>query len=439
MKQTMLVQILVTLTLATALTACSSSGRTVESPDAQSGARATLDGAEWVLISLNGGSLVTGSNITLAFAEGQAGGFAGCNHYGGPYMATSTGAITISEIAITAQACLEPEGVMQQEGAYQEALLSAAAYRMVDDHLEITNASGKTTLVFARRKELPMNPDDLLDTGWRLVSWSGNSLVEGSNITLVFHDEGLVGGFAGCRGYVASYEADGDDIGFPMMGMIGPSEHCSEALMLQESEYTTRLELATHYQLSARQLEISTARGEALVFEPLQEDASASLEKTAWTLAGFIEEKQVEEMSTPVLIPLDVLADTQITATFDDGMVSGSAGCNTYHAAYALDGDLITIEAIAVTEMACPEPAGVMEQEQRYLGFLRDVAVFSIAGSQLWLETDDGHMLVLAAMDLVNGPACATMMPETGGKDGTYTVADRQARHRQDDGDQEHS
>jgi len=117
MKQTMLAQILVTLTLATALTACSSSGRTVESPDAQSGARANLDGAEWVLISLNGGGLVTGSNITLAFAEGQAGGFAGCNHYGGPYTATSTGAITISEIAITAQGCLEPEGVMQQEGA----------------------------------------------------------------------------------------------------------------------------------------------------------------------------------------------------------------------------------------------------------------------------------------------------------------------------------
>ncbi len=393
---------LVTLALTVVFVACGGFGGAdgpaivkVERPNAP----IDLDGTKWVLTSLNGSGLVEGSNITLNFAEGQLNGFAGCNNYGAEYTSADEGTLTIPEIEITLQLCQTPEGIMQQEDAYIETLRNGAAYRIIDDRLEIGDASGETTLVFTRKEELLMNPSDLVGTGWQLISWNDSSPIEDATITLVFHDENRGSGSAGCRGYVASYEASGDDIRFPFLGMLGSLERCSEALMLQESEYTTSLEQTTNYHLWEGQLEILTARGEVLVFEPLPEDNNAGLEGSTWALTAFVEEKMVEKMTTPILISTDLLAETGVTATFEDDTVSGSAGCNTYFAAYTLDGSFLTVEAVAATEMACLEPAGVMEQEQSYLGFLKDVTIYRIYGHQLWLETGDGRALVFTAQE----------------------------------------
>lgn len=356
-----------------------------------------LDGTEWVLASLNGDNLVEGSNITLAFAEERVGGFAGCNSYGSQYTTMAEGSLTISLIEITLQLCQAPEGVMEQEAAYIEALQSAAAYRVMDDRLEIEDAAGRTIPVFARKGESPMNPSDLVGTEWQLLSWNGDSLIEGSTITLAFHNEYYVSGHAGCRGYVATYEASGDDIGFLWFAMMGDICTESEALMEQEGQYTTILGWATDYRLGEGKLEVLTARGEVLVFESLPEDAAASLEGATWALTAFIEKKTVEGMPTLLLMPTDLLAETDITATFEDGTMRGSAGCNTYGAAYALDGSSLHLEIPAATEMACSVPAGVMEQEQRYLAFPRDVNAYHIYGNQLWLETNDGRALAFTA------------------------------------------
>ena len=132
-----------------------------------------------------------------------------------------------------------------------------------------------------------MDPSDLVGTAWQLVSMDGHSPVEGATVTLAFHDENQVGGSAGCRGYVATYEASGDDMRFPQQSMIGAACLDQEALMRQEGQYTDRLSWATNYRLGEGQLEIFTARGEVLVFEPLPEDANASLEGTTWGLAVY--------------------------------------------------------------------------------------------------------------------------------------------------------
>ena len=112
-----------------------------------------------MLTSLNGESLIKGTEINLHFEEAFLGGSMSCNGYGGgpdsgKYVATDDGTLTIPHpIAVTVQLCSTPEGVMEQEAAYIEALRSAASYRVVDDRLEIDNAAGETTLVFARKEE----------------------------------------------------------------------------------------------------------------------------------------------------------------------------------------------------------------------------------------------------------------------------------------------
>jgi len=138
----------------------------------QSGASPTpttvdLDGTEWVLTSLNSNTLIEGTEISLYFEGASLGGSMTCNGYGGgrdsgKYIATDEGTLTIPMIAVTLQLCSEPEGLMEQEAAYIEALQDAASYRVMGDRLEIANPADKTTLVFARRADAAVQaPDDI--------------------------------------------------------------------------------------------------------------------------------------------------------------------------------------------------------------------------------------------------------------------------------------
>jgi heat shock protein HslJ len=80
------------------------------------------------------------------------------------------------------------------------------------------------------------------------------------------------------------------------------------------------------------------------------------------------------------------LAGTVLTAVFDDGSVNGTAGCNSYFASYALDGDSIGIGAIGSTRAFCTDPDGVMDQESAYLALLERANRY---------ERDDDHLTLL--------------------------------------------
>jgi heat shock protein HslJ len=358
-------------------------------------AAGALEGTEWVLCSLRGEPLLKDTHISLGFEGGQASGFAGCNGYGGPY-AAEEGILSFPEIAVQLQLCPEPEGVMEQEEVYLQALMAAVNYQLIDGHLEILDESGETILEYSQQKGADLEPAGLIGTAWQLVSMDGQEPAEGSTITLVFHDEHRVSGHAGCRDYVAVYDAASDDLGFSYMAMLGAV--CPDKpLLVQEGAYTTTLEWTVHYRLAEARLELLTVRGETLAFEPLPTATQASVEGPTWSLLAFLEERQSEGVSTP--LPTDVLTGTEITAAFESGTLSGSAGCNTYGTTYTLDGLSIGLEAIAVTEMACLEPEGVMEQEQHYLEILRDVTDVHVYGSRLWVETGNRRALVFSRRD----------------------------------------
>ena len=244
-----------------------------------------LDDTEWVLASLNGNNLVEGSRITMDFVEGAVTGFTGCNYYGGEYTAADEGFLTIPEIGGTTQDCPAPE-VMQQEAAYLEALSSTTTYRVMGNHLEVSDSAGDTTLVFTMKENFPMDPGDLVGTAWKLILWNGRSPLEGSNITIAFA-KGEISGHAGCRDYVGTYEASGDDIWFTSIGMEGLTGLKSEALLKQEAEYTTNLSLATNYRLSEGQLEIFTAPGGVLIYGPVSEEKTSGFE-AAFVVVGLI-------------------------------------------------------------------------------------------------------------------------------------------------------
>jgi heat shock protein HslJ len=81
-------------------------------------------------------------------------------------------------------------------------------------------------------------------------------------------------------------------------------------------------------------------------------------------------------------------ADAEITARFDEGKVTGSAGCIGCFAGYEVDGYSITVSTMGMTMMACPE--SVMELEMAYASALAAVESFEISGTALEMIYDGG-------------------------------------------------
>jgi heat shock protein HslJ len=109
------------------------------------------------------------------------------------------------------------------------------------------------------------------------------------------------------------------------------------------------------------------------------------LDGTSWILTAYRKTQ-----------PID---GTTITATFQNGEINGSAGCNSYFASYQVKGNEIEMGVIAQTEMACLDPEGVMEQERIIMEFLSDAQEFLLANGQLQIFRSDGEALTFAAQD----------------------------------------
>ena len=114
--------------------------------------------------------------------------------------------------------------------------------------------------------------------------------------------------------------------------------------------------------------------------QPSSAPSASSLERTAWALTSFATETGQE----------NVLSNTTVTATFDNGNITGSAGCNRYSAGYQLSGNGITISSITSTLMYCTSPDGVMTQETTYLLLLKNVTAYAISNDQLTLSNELG-------------------------------------------------
>jgi heat shock protein HslJ len=80
------------------------------------------------------------------------------------------------------------------------------------------------------------------------------------------------------------------------------------------------------------------------------------------------------------------------SATFADGTVAGSTGCNRFTARYTLVGDGLEVGPIASTKMACVPPAD--QVERAYLDALGRVAGWRADGTDLVLVDDTGAELL---------------------------------------------
>lgn len=73
-------------------------------------------------------------------------------------------------------------------------------------------------------------------------------------------------------------------------------------------------------------------------------------------------------------------------AVFEDGTITGSAGCNNYNGNYETDGDSMTIGPLAATRMFCEDS---MDQETAYFILLEQVDSYKISRNDLTLSSGD--------------------------------------------------
>jgi len=222
---------------------------------------------------------------------------------------------------------------------------------------------------------------------WRLSRYHDESgkmipVLADTAVTARFRD-GRVGGSAGCNRYFGSYTLGTDDqlsfstpVGTTMMACVPPVSE-------QERHYLKDLSAVVAFQLEDGALRLLDKDRKAVLeytaVKPL------ALEGTPWQAAGINNGRGGVVSSATTRLA---------TARFNDGKVSGQAGCNTYNASYEITDDRISIGSAMTTRMHCAEPDGIMDQEQEYLAALSRARVYELTDSGLKLRDENGSLQV---------------------------------------------
>ncbi|MCL4857833.1 MAG: META domain-containing protein [Caldilineaceae bacterium] len=232
----------------------------------------------------------------------------------------------------------------------------------------------------------------LSGTSWQLESFWGNTddiwPLPTVQPTLNFFLERYAG-YGGCNWFLGVHSVSETN-----MRLLTPSTtriFCDEpGVMEQEATYMVALRNIITYSLEdQRLLGYSSANQLLLTFVPAE---MLPLEGTTWQVA------MINDVNRR---PLPVVSGSFITLEINGEEIGGSAGCNTYSGPVTLrEGELLSEGEMAVgqlisTRMACSEPSGVMEQEQRFLSVLQTVVSYERGASTLVLYNADGEPVIL--------------------------------------------
>jgi heat shock protein HslJ len=107
-----------------------------------------LDGKQWELLYIRKSTPLEGSTITIEFENGEVHGRSGCNSYFGEYTVKGN-EISFGMLAATEMACMDPEGIMQQEQEYLTFLSEVVAWSVEGEQL-ILKKEGQDQLTFQK-------------------------------------------------------------------------------------------------------------------------------------------------------------------------------------------------------------------------------------------------------------------------------------------------
>jgi len=233
-------------------------------------------GSQWWAVSINGSEVIGNTYVNLYLHnDGSVRGSSGCNMYGGSYSLNPPNIKIFDgdDGFVTSMGCAED--ILEQEDIFLDCLHNAASYSVIGSYMELHDASGKTLILFERRPEYPMDPDELIGTSWQLARINGVPVTELQAVTLIFDDTGNSGrgegrGYSAFFGYEFSYQANGDDIIVTGTRSWRTAEIPRE--LREDAGIRFRMVPAVFtYRLAADLLELSYTPDLTFTFEPLED------------------------------------------------------------------------------------------------------------------------------------------------------------------------
>ena len=224
--------------------------------------------------------------------------------------------------------------------------------------------------------------DSLAGTQWTIVTIAGDSVGNDSRAALNFGPDGQLSGNTSCNAFSGSYSLTGEELTAGQM--VVTMMACPEPLNELERRFLGILADTADISFNSEGLLVITGQnGESLIAKPTAE--TVELAGTNWTIRSIAGES----------VPEGARAALNFSA---DGMLTGSAGCNSLSGGYGLSGDRLTASQLAVTMMACPEP--LMSLERKMLEILDGEAAVSInANGLLSVAAASGDAIVAEAAE----------------------------------------
>jgi heat shock protein HslJ len=218
---------------------------------------------------------------------------------------------------------------------------------------------------------------------WRLTTLAGKapqlSTAASRPVTARF-EAGRVAGFSGCNNFTGSYTIDGDRV---TLGQLATTMMaCPEPEMAFESAFRGAFSGTVRYTIRGDRLSLVADSGTVLAFEA---EPPPRLEGVTWEVTGFNNNRHAV---------VGLVADAPITLSFERGTLSGNAGCNSFRAPYAADGNRIKIGPAVTTRKACAEER--MAQERSFLAALESAVTWSLEGGVLDMHRADGERALMA-------------------------------------------
>ena len=230
---------------------------------------------------------------------------------------------------------------------------------------------------------IPASP--LEGTTWQLTSPGGAAgEAKGAKAappTVRFAD-GRASGFSGCNRFTGGFKREGDTLTVGPLG--GTMMACPEPRMAVEKVFLEGLSGTHRVAISGDRLTLTPASGSPLAF---QAEPEPTLEGVTWKVTGFNNGRQAV---------VSAVTGTTLTLTFENGMVRGSSGCNTFRASYKSEGKGLSIGAPATTRKLCAAE-GVMEQERQFLAALQTAKVWTVESGTLDVHRADGERVLMAS------------------------------------------
>jgi len=213
----------------------------------------------WTLVSYGSGDAQTSAApepAALVFAaDGRFTGSTGCNNLAGDYTVSGS-KLTVSPGPMTKRACVDDAGNAQEQ-AVLAGLTSVTGFGVDGDRLTISDAGGRTLLVFER------GPEGLTDTAWTVSGINTGTAVVSSEfigaLNATFAADGTVSGSGGCNTFSGTYTDDNGSVA--ITGLQSTEIGCEPERATLESQYFAALGRAATYELTPSSLTLRDADG----------------------------------------------------------------------------------------------------------------------------------------------------------------------------------